>query len=106
MTREDDAGAGALGARIACPFVYANGRVCVGHVVRVEVYKADMDWSVDAEGVWHFGFRPRSHFHLFCSEKGNHAGFRGQDPVALKYWFDHLPEGLQRIIQGTQPGLE
>jgi len=106
MTQSDVAGGAVLPARIACPFVYANGRVCVGHVVRVEVYKADMDWSLDAEGVWHFGFRPRSHFHLFCSEKGNHAGFRRQDSAALKFWFDTLPEDVRRVIQATQPGLE
>ena len=35
---------------IACPFVYANGRACTGHVVRVEAYKADLTWSADADG--------------------------------------------------------
>ena len=36
--------------RIPCPFVYANGRACTGHVVRVEAYKADVTWSVDEGG--------------------------------------------------------
>jgi len=37
---------------IPCPFVYANGRACVGHVVRVEAYKADITWYLDAKGYW------------------------------------------------------
>lgn len=100
------ASAGADGdehARIACPFVYANGRACAGHVVRVEAYKADLAWSTDAEGSWSFDFRPRSHYHVFCSEKGNHAGFRRQDPNALKFWFDTLPTPIRRILEQTKP---
>jgi transposase len=90
-------------ARIPCPFVYANGRVCSGHVVRFEAYNADLAWSTDAEGAWNFTFRPRSHFHVFCSEKGNHAGFRRQDPNTLKFWFDTLPDEIQQIIKQTNP---
>jgi hypothetical protein len=100
------ASAGADGdehARIACPFVYANGRACAGHVVRVEAYKADLVWSTDAEGSWSFDFRPRSHYHVFCSEKGNHAAFRRQDPNALKFWFDTLPTPIRRILEQTKP---
>jgi hypothetical protein len=88
---------------IACPFVYANGRACTGHVVRVEAYKADLTWSADADDTWSFDFRPRSHYHVFCSEKGNHAGFRHQDPNALKFWFDTLPAPIQRILEQTKP---
>ena len=88
---------------IACPFVYANGRACTGHVVRIEAYKADLTWSADAEGAWSFDFRPRSHYHAFCSEKGNHAGFRRPDPNALKFWFDTLPAPIQRLLEQTRP---
>jgi hypothetical protein len=98
-----DAADSAERSRIACPFVYANGRACTGHVVRVEAYKADLTWSADAEGTWSFDFRPRSHYHVFCSEKGNHAGFRRQDPNALKFWFDTLPAPIQRILEQTKP---
>lgn len=90
---------------IACPFVYADGRRCKGHIVRIEAYKADLTWLADADGRWSFGFQPRSHYHLFCSEKGNHAGFRRQDPGAMKFWFDHLPEPIQRILEETNPAL-
>lgn len=90
-----------IGIRIPCPFVYADGRRCTGHIARIEAYKADLSWRCDAEGRWAFDFRPRSHYHLFCSEKGNHAGFRRQDPAALKSWFDHLPEPARRLILAT-----
>jgi hypothetical protein len=88
---------------IACPFVYANGRACTGHVVRVEAYKADLAWSADTEETWSFDFQPRSHYHVFCSENGNHAGFRRQDPNALKFWFDTLPTPIQQLLEQTKP---
>jgi hypothetical protein len=88
-------------ARIPCPFVYADGRRCGGHIVRIEAFRADLLWAVDGNGRWRFDFRPRSHYHLSCSEKGNHAGFRRQDPRAMKFWYDHLPEEVRRVIEGT-----
>jgi hypothetical protein len=80
---------------IPCPFTYANGRQCKGHVVRVEAYKADVSWTR------HNGWKlecgpPRSHYHLFCSEKGNHAGVRRQD--AVKLWPQHMPDGLLKAM--------
>lgn len=93
-------------ARVPCPFVYADGRRCEGHVVRVEAYKAELVWTVGEDGTWSFDFQPRSHYHLFCSAKGNHAGFRRNDPAALKAWYSRLPEELRRVIDatGVQPG--
>lgn len=92
--------------RVPCPFVYANGRRCTGHIVRIEAYKADLVWQADAEGSWHFDFRPRSHYHLFCSEKGNHAGYRRQDPIDMKDWLDRLPEPLRALINGVDVASE
>lgn len=88
---------------IPCPYIYANGRVCTGHVTCIEAYKADVTWAFDKEGKWQFGFQARSHFHLFCSEKGNHAGFRKRDSDGMKFRFDQLPEPLQQIIDRTGP---
>ena len=85
---------------VPCPFVYADGRRCSGYIVRIEGYKADLYWRADAAG-WSFGFQPRSHYHLFCSEKGNHAGFRRQDSHAMKFWFDQLPEPVQKLLENT-----
>jgi hypothetical protein len=62
-------------ANVPCPLVYASGRKWPGHITHVEAYRADVTRSPDVDGRW----RPsvgeaRSHYHLFCSEKGNHAG--------------------------------
>lgn len=85
-------------ASIPCPFVYANGKSCRGEVVRVEAYKADVAWEQNSEGEWEMSASPRTHFHLFCSEKGNHAGYQRQDDPRMKLWGRDLPEELQRVI--------
>ena len=54
---------------IPCPFVYADGRSCKGHIVHVEAYNADISWSAEADGSWTFDFKPGSHYHVFCSKK-------------------------------------
>ena len=47
--------------KIPCPFVYARGRRCSGHIVSVEAYKADLLWDFK-EGRWNFSYRgPLSH---------------------------------------------
>lgn len=85
---------------IPCPFVYANGKRCTGHVTHVEAYKADISWSLQPDGTWKFGWNePRSHFHLFCSEKGNHAGYGRPDAGQMKLYWDQLPEGLGQHIK-------
>lgn len=85
--------------RIPCPFVYANGRRCSGHVVTVEVYKADLRWTHGKDGAWRFSWdNPRSHFHVFCSEKGNHSGFRRPDSDQMKFHFDTLPAELHTAL--------
>lgn len=79
------------------PFVYSSGKQCAGHIIRVEAYKADISWRSQEDGTWKFDWeRPRSHFHLFCSLKNNHAGLKGPD--ALRYFFKQLPKDLQAII--------
>src|SRR5262249_28061437 len=37
-----------------------------------------------------------SHFHLFCSEKGNHAGYPARDSDKMKFYFDQLPRRCGR----------
>jgi hypothetical protein len=85
---------------IPCPFIYGNGKSCPGYVARIEAYKADLEWSFDGSG-WSFDFRPRSHYHVFCSEKGNHAGYKRGD--RLKLYYDQLPAALQDVIAQTMP---
>ncbi len=55
-----------------CPFVYAKGKKCTGHIWRIEAFKVDISWSRADDGKWSFAVgEPRSHYHLYCSEKGN-----------------------------------
>ena len=88
-------------AKIPCPFVYARGKRCTGHIVRVEAYKADLWWDFK-DGQWVFSYgRPRSHFHLFCSEKGNHAGYPRRDSDQMKFYGDHLPDELVEAMNAA-----
>jgi hypothetical protein len=98
MAREDAA------TKIPCPFVYSSGKGkrCQGHVVRVEAYKADLKWEFSADGVWSFAYgAPLSHYHLFCSEKNNHAGLKRED--ALKFRWEELPVELRARLAKGQP---
>jgi hypothetical protein len=94
---ENAADEGGRTAPIPCPFVYAKGRICTGHVVSVEAYHADLTWTADGSGAWGFSFAPRTHYHLFCSEKGSHGGVKRED--ALKFWFSELPPAIQQIVK-------
>lgn len=85
---------------IPCPFVYARGRKCTGHINKIEAYKADIAWERRDDGSWSFSFEPRSHYHLFCSEKGNHAGYLKDD--ALKFYPGDLPQGAVSVIFQTR----
>lgn len=86
-------------ARIPCPFVYASGKPCEGPVVRVEAYRADLQWAQDEMGNWRLDWsRPRLHFHVFCSIRGNHAGVRRSDDSRMKFYLDQLPAELRLIL--------
>jgi hypothetical protein len=86
---------------IPCPYVYKGGRSCKGHVTRVEAFKADLVWSMIAEGEWAFSVgAPHSHYHLHCSKQGNHAGFGRDD--ALKFYYSELSPELQAVVGRTQ----
>src|SRR5262249_43367634 len=77
--------------KVSCPFVYAKGKRCTGHIVGIEAFKADIGWSF-RDGVWSFSVdRPRSHYHLYCSEKGNHAGYGRADSDQMKFFYNKLP---------------
>jgi len=78
---------------IPCPYVYKGGKPCTGHIIRIEGYKADISWALQEVGTWQFSVgQPRSHYHLFCSEKGNHAGFGRTDAESMKTY--QLPDGV------------
>ena len=81
-----------------CTFVYASGKPCTGQIERIEVYKADLSWQPVSENEWQFSWEQRSHYHLFCSEKGNHAGYKKHDDDRMKFHWDELPEGIRRLL--------
>ena len=80
--------------QIACPLVYADGRKCSGHITHIEVYNADIEWRPNAAGEWRQSVSPRSHYHLFCSEKSNHAGALQSDDSRLKFRLNELPADI------------
>ena len=83
-----------MAKELPCPFVYANGRRCTGHITHIEAYKADVTWRPDHDGKWRPSVgEPRSHYHLFCSEKGNHAGSARDDHPQMK--LRYLPDDLE-----------
>lgn len=87
---------------IPCPFVYANGKVCTGHIIRIEAYKADVQWELDKQGEWEFAFSPRSHYHLYCSEKGSHSGWKQEDDSRMKFYLNELPDEVTAIMYRTE----
>ncbi len=85
---------------VRCPFIDANGKFCPGSIVRIEAYRADLSWEQASNGGWEFSVgEPRSHYHLFCSVGGSHAGTRGEDDPHMKFNFFDLPPGLRQIAR-------
>jgi hypothetical protein len=92
----------AASPEVPCWFTYASGRRCKGHIVRVEAFKANLTWTRRDDGSWTFGWgQPRSHYHCYCSEKGNHAGYGRPDSEQLKLYYDQLPKELCEIMSQT-----
>jgi hypothetical protein len=80
-------------AKIPCPFVYARGRKCPGHIVGVSAFKADIQWTPDGEGKWRPDVgRLRSHYHLHCSESAHAENFGRDDSPRMKFWLEELIE--------------
>lgn len=86
---------------IPCSFVYANGKLCSGYITRVEAYKADISWEQSPNGEWTIDWQPRSHYHLFCSERGNHVGYKRMDDRRMKAHWGDLPKDLRSILDST-----
>jgi hypothetical protein len=80
---------------LPCPFVYAKGRKCKGNIIRVEAYRADLTWTLKQDGSWRFDWQPGTHFHMFCSEKGNHSGYIVPDSEQMKSWT--LPPEIEPV---------
>lgn len=88
------------GSRIRCPYRSQDGRRCLGHVVRVELCKAEVSWRRHRDENWKFVIHaPYSTYRVYCSEKGNHGGYTRPDSEKLKFYFEELPAALRVVIE-------
>jgi hypothetical protein len=87
---------------IPCPYAYAKGRKCKGHIIRIEAYKADLSWELK-DGKWVFGYgKPRSHYHVFCSEKNNHARCGRPDDDHMNFYLQDLAKELLQALSSSE----
>jgi len=107
---------------IPCPFVYAGGRACKGHVVDAwQKWRNGRDglfvhwiWRegkwvdlednsdvFDANGFVFPGWHAVSHIHLVCSSKNNHSGIKPDDP-RVKTWSLPQPKAITKDVHSEQ----
>ena len=83
-----------------CPFVYSDRRQCKGHIVGVEIIRSDLYVSItEDDRVKAVSISPRYHVHLYCSEKGDHAGVKREHSEQMKMWYKELPEWIKKKIE-------
>ena len=83
-----------------CPFVYVSGKNCDGYISEIEIIKSNLVVSLTEDNKI-TGIeltKIRYHVHLFCSKKGNHAGYARQHPEKMKIWFSDLPKEIQKQL--------
>jgi hypothetical protein len=92
-------------ASFPCPYVYPSGDRCGGRIVKVEAFNADLRWTLDESGNSTFSHsQPRSHYHLFCSEKGSHAD--DPHPEQKRCYMINMPDELLGVITSSAEQLE
>lgn len=79
-----------------CPFVYANGKRCKGKIVRVKVWHCTVEWDVVDDEVI---IDPGTHVHLYCSEKGDHAGWARKPKWPMRSWAHELPDYIKEELR-------
>lgn len=80
---------------IGCPFVYANGKKCAGHIYRAVAYgPRGRDGSIPRDRV--------RKYRLHCSLRDDHCGiwssFETKD--RMEFYPDQLPEGVEDRLWG------
>jgi hypothetical protein len=66
----------------------------------------DIKYSPDDNGNWCVAIgQPRSHYHLFCSEKGNHSGYSRSDDSRMNFYLGDLPKTLLSVMSAAERGL-
>ena len=79
--------------KISCPFVYAKGHKCTGHVYRATAYGPGQNRPG-------FGRADVRKYRLWCSEKGDHAGIDGSlgSKLRMEFYPDQLPAGVEDML--------
>lgn len=74
-----------------CPFVYANGHRCEGHVTNVRFY-----------GNLKYGYPGVRKVRLWCSDKGDHAGAVSgwASKERMEFYPDKIPADLKNFVWG------
>ena len=83
-----------------CPFVYGNGKKCNGHIDQLEINKADISIGLNEKGeILGVSIKSRYHVHLYCSERGNHAGYIRPHSDKMKVFYQDLPEEMRNKLE-------
>lgn len=83
-----------------CPFVYANGKKCEGHITELKIIKPHFtihltsDGDVESAEIW-----TEYHVHLRCSLNGGHHRDQDQEDDRMKVRLEDLPESILRRIE-------
>jgi len=89
-----------------CPFTYSNGRKCKGYIRKIKLIKVNLEIELSEDGKITdiFCIPSDYHVHLYCSQKGNHAGFARRDSEQMKCWWNpsltELWEQINERIRG------
>lgn len=71
--------------KLQCPFVYASGKQCTGHVYRAKGYGPNRGGKTEVRKV-----------RLWCSEKDDHQGAVNSwvTKERMEFYPNHLPRGI------------
>jgi len=79
--------------KLPCPFVYASGRCCTGHVYQVRAYGPQ-------RGKHYVAREDVRKYRFWCSEKNDHAGavssFEGK--LRMEFYPNDLAAGVEDFI--------
>jgi len=81
---------------IPCPFVYASGDACPGHVVEIEARTVRLNWYLnDDKSAWDGTIDMTTKIRFRCSDGFDHGGFG-----RMEFWFEQLLPTTQEAIEG------
>jgi hypothetical protein len=86
--------------KIACPFVYADGRKCTGYIYRAKAYGPHSGTDIERHDV--------RKYRLWCSKKDDHAGAISGHAAKerMEFYPDELPPGVEEALWQSGHPLE